>query len=186
MESNCLYHLFNRGNNRGTIFYTQENYLFFLRKVRNHLLDHVDILAYCLMPNHFHFLIQTKTNIDSKEASNGLRVLLRSYARAINKQEKRSGSLFQQHSKIKDLNEGDDDYAFTCFHYIHQNPVRAGIVDKMEAYEMSSFRDYAGFRNGTLCNKEQAEKSLDIDIRPDHFIKDSYAVKSESYYDFES
>ena len=115
--------------------------------------------------------------------------MLRSYTRAINKQENRTGSLFQQNTKIKDL-EADDshvmalshgitpnaEYPFICFHYIHQNPVRGGLVERMEDYEMSSFQDYAGLRNGTICTKELTKKFLDIDIQPESFLAESYSV----------
>lgn len=55
-----IYHVYNRGNNSQTIFFTRENYLFFLEKLRKHLLPHLDVLAWCLMPNHFHLMISVK------------------------------------------------------------------------------------------------------------------------------
>ena len=58
-EKDNIYHVFNRGNNREKIFYNNENYIFFLKKIRKHIFPFCEILAYCLMPNHFHFLIVT-------------------------------------------------------------------------------------------------------------------------------
>jgi len=55
-----IYHIYNRGNNAQPIFFSRENYLFFLKKVRKHILPHADILAWCLMPNHFHFMVYVK------------------------------------------------------------------------------------------------------------------------------
>ena len=52
-----LYHLYNRGNNRQPIFFQKKNYDFFKQKAYKELSYQIDILAYCLMPNHFHFLI---------------------------------------------------------------------------------------------------------------------------------
>ena len=52
-----IYHVYNRGNNSQTVFFSRENYLFFLEKVRKYLSPHADILAWCLMPNHFHLMI---------------------------------------------------------------------------------------------------------------------------------
>ncbi|MEX0813643.1 MAG: hypothetical protein WD048_15600 [Chitinophagales bacterium] len=212
MQPNQFFHIYNRGNNRQKIFFSRENYLYFLEKLRIHILPHMHLIAWCLMPNHFHWLCYSKSNIAGEKFSNDLRVMLRSYARAINKQEDRIGSLFQQHSKIKPLEfpggnvssdtmtrshsitgnrkistpqsrattldlDNINQYPFTCFHYIHQNPLKAGLVKKMEDWEMSSFRDYAGIRNGKLCNKSIASKYLYIPDNPKEFIKQSYDVK---------
>ena len=56
-ESGHIYHIYNQGNNRKKIFFNRENYLFFLRKIRTHILPFTDILAWCLMPNHFHLMV---------------------------------------------------------------------------------------------------------------------------------
>ena len=53
-----FYHVYNRGNNKQLIFFNDNNYLYFLQKIREQLLPVADILAWCLMPNHFHILIQ--------------------------------------------------------------------------------------------------------------------------------
>ncbi|WP_460541171.1 transposase [Echinicola sediminis] len=188
MLPNNVYHLYNRGNNGQDIFYEKRNFLYFLKKARTHFLPHVDILAYCLMKNHFHFLINTKESFRQSGFSNDLMIMLRSYTRAINKQLGRTGSLFAQNTKIKLLethgmtqshamsSTNADTYPFVCFHYIYQNPIRAGLVNRMEHWEMSSFQDYAGFRNGSLCHKELAYQLLDLPSNPIHFIRESYAL----------
>jgi putative transposase len=56
-EKDYIYHLFNQGNNRQPIFYSSENYLFFLKKIKSHVIPFADLLAWCLMPNHFHLMI---------------------------------------------------------------------------------------------------------------------------------
>lgn len=195
MEAEQFYHIYNRGNNSQPIFYNRDNYLYFLKKIRTHLIMHMHLLSYCLMPNHFHLLVYSKPDVIPAKFSNGLRVMLRSYTRGINKQEKRAGSLFQQNTKVKPLEPADtpthsmtrshamsrdmelEDYLLTCFHYIHQNPMKAGLVKRMEDWEMSSFLDYAGLRNGTLCNKEVAYQLLGIPLSSEQFLKESYAVQ---------
>ena len=191
MEPKTFHHIYNRGNNRLPLFFTRENYLYFLRKVRKYLLPHVEVTAYCLMPNHFHPLVYSKPGLVPKGFSNDLRIMLRSYTRAINNQEKRTGSLFQQHTKIKPLEEsdsshtmirshsmtGDDDnYPFICFHYIHQNPMTAGLVKRMEDWEMSSFGDYAGLKSNSFCNKKLAFELLEIPESHDLFVDQSYKI----------
>lgn len=59
-ESDHIYHVFNRGNNSQKIFFTRENYLFFLEKISTYITPFTDILAWCLMPNHFHLMIYIK------------------------------------------------------------------------------------------------------------------------------
>ena len=68
-ESGNLYHIYNQGNNRQQLFFSRENYLFFLKKIKKHILPHADILAWCLMPNHFHLMIYVKDVIIANEAS---------------------------------------------------------------------------------------------------------------------
>jgi putative transposase len=179
---NNFYHIYNRGNNKGRIFFSDENYIFFLKKIKEYLSIQCDIICYCLMPNHFHFLIHIPENFDSENFTNGLKICLRSYTRAINYQEGRSGSLFQQHTKFKCLSENNNKslgYALTCFNYIHQNPLISGLVDKIEDWKYSSFRDYAGLRNGKLCKKELAYELLGISNNYQEFYKLSYEMIDE-------
>ena len=160
-----IYHIYNQGNNRQPIFFQRRNYYFFLDKMRAYLLPHVDLLCYCLMPNHFHFLVQTKPTLEGKALNSSLGILLRTYTRAINRQEERSGSLFRQHTKAKAgaidtivdypilPAQSDLFYARQCFHYIHQNPVKAGLVRQPGDWPFSSAADYANWRRSSLCNR---------------------------------
>jgi len=178
---NETYHIYNQGNNREKIFFEEADYIEFLKLFRKYVLPNCEALAYCLMPNHFHFLIQATEqsaksklvgNISSCELSNGFRLLQSNYAQFINKKKSRTGSLFRQKSKAKSLDDGDKNYGFTAFHYIHQNPLRAGLVQVLEDWNFSSFPDYAGRRNGTICNKELAYALIGFDR--DDFIKEAY------------
>lgn len=175
-KSNNIYHIYNRGNNRQNIFLTERNYIYFLGKVRKYISPTCNILAYVLMPNHFHFLIHadqrteeciTRASITKNVLSEGVRLLLSSYTKGINKQEDRTGNLIQQKTKSKcvyDVNIDDVQYAITCFHYIHQNPVRAGLVNKIEDWHFSSYRDFAGLRNGTLPNKSLSAEKFQLSV----------------------
>lgn len=186
-----LYHIYNQGNNRETLFRQSEDYLIFLKEIRLLLLPHCKIVAYCLMPNHFHLILYTDERVERMiqqggliidPVTNGMRKLLSGYARIINKKYNRTGSLFRQKTKSKLLTEENiiagitgnkSDYCANCFHYIHQNPWRAGLVKKLEDWEFSSFRDFAGMRNGNLCDKEIAGKLCNYDA--DDFMRVSYS-----------
>ena len=203
LQTDNLYHIFNQGNNQETLFYTPENYNYFLRLVRKSISPVCDIMAWCLMPNHFHFLINTNTksteirkagSLEITALAFGFKTVQSSFAQAINKQEKRSGSLFRQKTKAKcltDLERGQTvlnrqtpttvanrltlrDYPTTVFHYIHQNPLKAGLVKRLEDWPYSSFSDYAKIRNGTLCNQELAYSLLNINQAT--FLEDFYLI----------
>jgi len=133
------------------------------------------------MPNHFHFLIysdeRTIVNalIGGKKKnvlSEGIKTLLSSYAQAINKRNGSTGSLFQQNTRAKPIVQGDNNYDLTCFHYIHQNPIEARLVTKMEDWPYSSFRDYMDLSFETICSKELGFELLGLNKAS--LYKDSY------------
>lgn len=174
------YHIYNRGIDRQKIFITHENYLFFLRKVRVYLRDYCDVIAYCLMPNHFHFLILSSASINELPSSLNQKIgtLLSSYAQAFNKQERRTGSLFQASTKAKSLlsTPNDRNYPLLCFNYVHQNPMRAGLVSDLKDWPFSSYRDYAGYRKGTLPAIEIGIRSFDFQSVLDFREKTDFAI----------
>lgn len=163
-ESNKFYHVYNRGNRRIPIFYRNENYLFFLEKIKRHVLGHAKVLAYCLMPNHFHLLIFTNQDLKDKTLNHDIGIMLRSFTRAINKQESQVGSLFQQATKAKCL-DSDDSYPLVCFNYIHLNPLRAGLVKNLIDWEYSSYPVYASDNSKhDLIDRKSTQSLLDIDL----------------------
>lgn len=173
-----FYHIYNRGNNKQPIFFKDENYLFFLKKMREQLMPFSDIIAYCLMPNHFHLLIRAnEQSIKERKSFGGkpmqefayrIGIMLSSYSQAINKQNKTSGSLFQQKTKAKLLTESIEgrkvSYFEDCFFYIHHNPLAAGLVKQLIDWHYSSFPDYCERRNGTLCRKELFLKNSELTV----------------------
>ncbi|MDB5282378.1 MAG: hypothetical protein JWO06_1453 [Bacteroidota bacterium] len=168
-----IYHVFNRGNQRQEIFFTTANYLFFLHKMRKEVLPKAEILAYCLMPNHFHFLIFAKPEADGISSLNRkIGTLQSSYTRAIQKQEKFTGSLFQQKAKAVPVKTNQQMH--NCFHYIHQNPIKANLVAKMEDWEFSSFREYWKPDKNNLCNQSLLHSLLNIN--QNSFYDLSYAA----------
>ncbi len=167
-----FYHVYNQGNRQQQIFFERDDYLKFLFLTRNFILPICDILAYCLMPNHFHFLINTNDksveskkigNIQSQIISNAFRLLQSSYAQYINKKFEQHGSLFKQKTEFKEIKIfNETNHLENCFIYIHQNPINAGLVDELEDWEFSSFLDYVDKRKGTLLNKELTSNYLDL------------------------
>ena len=139
------YHLYNRGHNRMHIFFDEENYLFFLRRLRRYLVpEHARLIAYVLMPNHYHLLVQAITD----DLSHAMQLFSISYTKAINKRFGRTGALFQGAFKAKMVDR--DEYLLHLSRYLHLNPVRAGLVQCPEDWAYSSYREYIGLRKGTL------------------------------------
>lgn len=172
-EEGCTYHVYNRSNE--ILFRSRENYLFFLRKIRELVLPYAHVLSYCLMPNHYHFILRIKPEgilcFENKRVdqlqyiARAIGTLQSSYTQALNKQIGRRGNLFAHKVKAKSLTHIDNDYALNCFMYIHQNPKIAELVDKVEDWEYSSFLDYIGKRNGTLINKQLALEIFQLESR---------------------
>jgi REP element-mobilizing transposase RayT len=139
------FHIYNRGNNYGKIFFERENYLYFLRLMRDHIPpEKTEINAYCLMPTHYHILGYTKSDDLSKQ----MQSFLLAYTKAINIRHERVGALFQGRFKAKMVTSNE--VLLLLSRYIHLNPVAASLVSKAEDWEFSSYRDYLGLRNGTL------------------------------------
>lgn len=160
------YHLYNRGNDRHLIFFEQENYLYFLRLVRRHLIEQtLDVLAYCLMPNHYHLLVQCKTH----EVSGAMMRLSVAYTKAMNRRYNRVGSLFQ--GQFQAIAVDSDEYLSHLTRYIHLNPVKARLAARPEDWEFSSYREYAGLRSGTLPKLEVVRRQLGSEAAYQTFLK---------------
>src|SRR5687768_11378526 len=98
--SDHFYHIYNRGNNRQVVFFEGANYLYFLEGIRKYLLSSASIVAYCLMPTHYHLLVRVRDSGLNSEAYSAAvsRAMMRlsvSYTKTINKRFDRVGSLFQ-------------------------------------------------------------------------------------------
>lgn len=138
--------------------------------------------VYCLMPNHFHFMVHTAEDFDMAKFQNNFRIMISSYTRAINKQENRTGSLFQQNSKAKSLTseDGSTKRAIICFNYIHQNPLKAQLVKKMEDWEYSSFKEYIGRSEESLCDRAFCLELLSLPSNQKELYDYSYELIQEN------
>jgi putative transposase len=166
LEPGKLYHIFNRGNNRENIFREDINYEYFLGKMWKYLLPVSDILLYSLLKNHFHMVVQIKTieeqlawtarhppRLKSKtppwrQFSN----LFNCYAKSFNRMYRRSGSLFQERFRRKEIDS--DDYFRKLVTYLHLNPQNHALVEDFRTYPYSSYHELlAG--GPTIVNRER-------------------------------
>jgi REP element-mobilizing transposase RayT len=150
------YHIYNRGAGKAKIFFEEENYVYLLKIVKKYALDNrFSVIAYCLMPNHFHFLLRQ----DSEYPLNlALGFIFNSYTKAINKRYSRSGTLFQ--GSFKSIHVEDNKYLIELCRYIHRNPIDDGLVNKIEEWKYSNYHEWIDKRNGSLFNTQFRDKSF--------------------------
>ena len=131
------------------------------------------------MPTHFHFLIQVETD-DIQSLKKDIGIFLSSYTKAFNNTFERHGSLFQQHTKAKHID--DISYLMTLITYIHQNPVRSNLVPRLEDWAFSSYRDFAGYRNGTLVDKQIVFEHFTSEKEFINFSEQSISQVKDKYW----
>ncbi len=147
-----LYHVYNRGTNKQTIFFDKKDYERFLFLWEKYTDSIIDTYAYCLLPNHFHFLIKIKPeseikktkkveNIDNEQLkyflSKQLSNLFNAYSKYFNIKYERVGKVFCERFKRKEITS--DAYFTILVQYIHRNPQKHGITEDFKDYEYSSY-----------------------------------------------
>ena len=140
------YHIYNRGNNGETLFRERRNYLYFLGLYAKYIEPIAGTFAYCLLRNHFHFLVQIKDwskdwqcseHCQSLQPSRAFSNLFSTYTKAFNKAYQRTGSLFEKPFKRKLV--ASDRYFVALVVYIHKNPQRHHFVDDLVDWPFSSY-----------------------------------------------
>lgn len=177
LEYGVSYHIYNRGNNGETIFPEERNYKYFMQLYRKCIAPIADTFAYCLLGNHFHFLIRIKDETDLPGLGQELRSLkerssyrlLRqqfatffgTYTKAFNKSYKRSGSLFEKNFRRKPVT--NDAYFTSLITYIHQNPQKHGLIDDYKDWPYSSYPALIGHKATRLARDEVMTWFDDLD-----------------------
>ncbi|MFD2248391.1 transposase [Pontibacter ruber] len=163
LEPDKFYHVYTRGNNKESIFKEEENYFYFLQLFRKYVAPFADTYAYCLLPNHIHFLIQVKPEeqlkvikVDSEgmlqiDLQRQFSHLFNSYTKAINNRYNRTGSLFQKRFKRKEVTS--EVYFTRLIHYIHFNPQHHGLIDDFSDWPFSSYHSLLS-KSKTLLRRE--------------------------------
>ena len=166
LEPEALYHIYNHSVGDENIFREEDNYLFFLRNFALRIVPFTDIFAYCLMPNHFHFVLRVKSKndllnlwrdkIDVKLNKRKIKLLpdlnevelfdeiittqfanfFNSYVQSYNKKYSRIGSLLKESFQRKRIDS--EEYLVKVICYVHNNPVSHGFAKK-ESWKYSSY-----------------------------------------------
>jgi len=174
-ESDCYYHIYNRSINKEQLFLNQRNYKFFLLQWKKYLSGYLRVYSYCLIPNHFHFFVQVNQDVNNDEIEKAFKYFFCSYSLAFNKENNRSGSLFQK--GFKRIRIEEDSYFTNIIHYIHNNPIHHGFVNSYNEWNYSSYNSIIS-EKPTLVGRSEVlewfggrEKFIDFHLKNIKFEK---------------
>ena len=170
-EENGYYHIFNRGVEKRKIFLDDQDYKMFsyylfvylkpldeillaypllpTRLQAKNLANEIDLISYCLMPNHFHLLLKQRTK---NGFSKFIKQITNAYTEYFNKKYERTGSLMQ--GTFKSVKVNTDQQLIHLSRYIHLNPIVDNVVDELTAYPWSSYKDIISSKPKSLCKIE--------------------------------
>lgn len=163
LEFGKIYHIYNRGINKGDVFFETRNYEYFLKLYEKHIDPIADTYAWCLMKNHFHLLVKIKDESQINETKNPYQYfsnLFNAYAKGINKTYGRTSSLFQKKFKRKLVD--NEAYFKRLILYIHNNPVNHGICEDAMDYAWSSYLTHISDKTTNLKKYEVLDLFEDL------------------------
>lgn len=194
-ESNGIYHVYNRSVDRKAMFTSDRNYHFFIRQFDKYLSNYIKIYAYCLLGNHFHFMIKVNdlsdlttfeklSNIEQSSQqktvhdiiSHQFKKFFQSYAMAFNKEQNRIGTLFQ--TPFKRVRVEDENYVLELICYINSNAQKHHLVKDFRDWKWSSFHNIISNKETKLL-KEEVIRSFD-DVENFKYCHLEYASKIDS------
>jgi putative transposase len=202
LEPNSFYHVYNRGINGENIFKENRNYPYFFKKYRYYVPNVARTYAYCLLKNHFHFLIKTKTEDElftfykkKKKLQDNDKLLkapyiigqefanmFNGYAQAINSGYKRRGGLFEE--PFRRIKVEEEDYFTQLVYYIHRNPQNHKFVKDFKDYPHSSYHSHLSSKPTLLERNEIIEwfGSVEKYVK---FHEDEQHLSGEGYFGIE-
>jgi REP element-mobilizing transposase RayT len=147
------YHIYNRGVSKSTLFREPTNYLFVIEKLQKYCLGNlVSVIAYCLMPNHYHLLLRQD---EKQPAGNVPQSMFNSYSKAYNLRYSQSGTLFE--GRFRAIPIHSTSHLFHLCRYIHGNPVKDGLVTDPADWQWSNYLEFIGDRKGSLVDAQFIE-----------------------------
>ena len=147
---NQYYHVYNRGAHRVDIFRNDTDYTFLLGLVKEQVEKcAISVIAYCLMHNHYHFLLRQENDI---QISMFMQAVFNVYTKAFNSKYQLSGTLFE--GPFRAIHIDRIEYLLHLCRYIHRNPLEAGMVLDPEQWLYSNYLEFVEQRDGTLVDRE--------------------------------
>lgn len=136
-------HYYNRGVNKVAIFFSSLQYEYLIQTLYRFLPNYrLQLIAYCLMPNHYHILLK---HDDHKEGSKYILRVFNTFTQAVNHQVSRVGTLFQGNVKKRFIE--NNGYLAIVIMYIHLNPVKSGLCSEPEQWLYSDYREWIGLKS---------------------------------------
>jgi len=150
---NCFYHIYNRAVDKRTIFYSDQDFQYFIEKmIFFKEKNSVKILAYCVLPNHWHFLLKSTSQVGSSGISKFISLLSNSYTKHFNLSKDHSGRIFQGPFKSKLVS--DDNYLRVLINYINLNALKHKIVKDINDWDYTSHHNYIGKERYNLVDRD--------------------------------
>ncbi|MBX2934141.1 MAG: hypothetical protein KF825_07835 [Ferruginibacter sp.] len=170
-----IYHLYNRAVGNEKLFLSEDNYHYFLSKLKQHTSPIADVFAYALLPNHFHLVVRIKQEEDILQhfhnkkkkpfnpKENSLADFImeqfsnwaNGYVKAFNKMYNRKGGLFIDYMK-RSLMQNDSDFTSYIF-YVHKNAVHHGLTKKIGDWPYDSYNSLLSYRQTSLLREDVME-----------------------------
>lgn len=190
-----IYHVMLRGVNRMRIFHDKSDYRHFLEALELQTekrvsalpsdrqaeeLAHCEVYSFCLMTNHLHLLVRTMDEPIGKV----MQRITSAYVYYFNHKYKRVGHLFQERFKSEPVE--DEDYFITLLRYIHQNPVKAGMVEHVGEYTWSSWRELTSDGHPGFCNKQRVLELITLQELTDLVNNPMEHAEEEGIIDYDS
>lgn len=167
------YHVYNRGAGRRNIFFEPDNYQYVLRKSYHHSRKfQLSIIAYCLLPNHYHYLIRQDGEIPVSKFPQSV---FGGYSRALHYRQDKSGTLFEGRYMAKHILT--DQYLLQLCCYIHANPVNAGLVLHAEDWPYSDYFEWLRWHRMEVLGDQKRREILGESISYQE-VFDSYLQAS--------
>jgi len=169
------YHVFNRGFNKQSIFNDESNYIHLLKLGQKYFNKYqIAVIAYCLMPNHYHFLLHQETE---KSIGNAIRDIFNAYVQGLNKQTDRKGPLFE--GRFKAIQIENESYLIHLCRYIHRNPIDClpPLVENLSDWPYSNFPEWVDRRKGSLVDCEFVKTYFESDVDYQAFVHEMPSLK---------
>jgi REP element-mobilizing transposase RayT len=162
------YHFYNRGRSRLSIFHDPNDYIFLLRHLKKYIKEfNIAIIAYCLLPNHYHILARQSGLV---QANVLIQRLFNRYGKTYNKKYSHSGTIFEGPYDVKIVTDGR--YLRNLCRYIHANPVKHGIVNDILDWPYSNYPEWLGLRPGTVVDRQFINDHFPAPGEYEAFVRD--------------